>query len=33
MALVIHFLNAGKGDCLIIKFPSGRIGVVDINSL
>ena len=33
MALVIHFLNAGKGDCLIIKFPSERIGVVDINSL
>lgn len=33
MALVIHFLNTGKGDCVIVQFPSGRIGVVDINML
>lgn len=27
----IHFLNVGHGDCAIIKFPSGRIAMIDIN--
>ncbi len=30
--LTIHFLNVGHGDCTIIKFPSGRIAMVDINN-
>jgi len=29
--LRIHFLNVGKGSCTVIEFPSGRIGVVDID--
>lgn len=33
MPLVVHFLNVGRGDCTIIKFPSGRIGIIDINNL
>lgn len=33
MPLVVHFLNVGRGDCTIIEFPSGRIGVVDIDNL
>ena len=33
MPLVVHFLNVGRGDCTIIEFPSGRIGMVDINNL
>ncbi|MGA5305931.1 ComEC/Rec2 family competence protein [Nucisporomicrobium flavum] len=32
MALEIHFLNVGHGDCTIIKFPSGRIMMIDINN-
>lgn len=30
--LKLDFLNVGHGDCTIIQFPSGRIGVVDINN-
>lgn len=30
--LRIHFLNVGHGDCTIIKHPSGRITVIDINN-
>jgi competence protein ComEC len=32
MSLEIHFLNVGHGDCTIIKFPSGRIMMIDINN-
>ncbi len=32
MALEIHFLNVGHGDCTIIKFPSGRVMMIDINN-
>lgn len=32
MALKIHFLNVGHGDCTIIEFPSGRIAMIDINN-
>ncbi len=28
----IHFLNVGHGDCTIIRHPSGRITMVDINN-
>jgi hypothetical protein len=30
--LRVHFLNVGHGDCTIIKHPSGRLTVVDINN-
>jgi competence protein ComEC len=33
MPLVAHFLNVGRGDCTIIEFPSGRVGVIDIDNL
>lgn len=33
MPLKAHFLNVGRGDCTIIQFPSGRVGVVDIDNL
>src|SRR5207247_463011 len=33
MPLKVHFLNVGQGDCTIIEFPSGRIGIVDIDNL
>lgn len=33
MPLRVHFLNVGQGDCTIIEFPSGRIGMVDIDNL
>ena len=33
MPLVVHLLNVGRGDCTIIEFPSGRVGVVDICNL
>lgn len=33
MPLKIHFLNVGQGDCTIIEFPSGRVGMVDVNNL
>jgi beta-lactamase superfamily II metal-dependent hydrolase len=29
--LRVHFLNVGKGSCTIIEFPSGRVGMVDID--
>lgn len=32
MSLKIHFLNVGRGDCTIIQFPSGRVGIVDIHN-
>jgi beta-lactamase superfamily II metal-dependent hydrolase len=32
MSLEIHFLNVGHGDCTIVKFPSGRIMMIDINN-
>jgi competence protein ComEC len=33
MPLTVHFLNVGRGDCTIIEFPSGRVGMVDIDNL
>ncbi len=33
MPLTLHFLNVGRGDCTIIEFPSGRVGMVDIANL
>ncbi len=33
MPLKVHFLNVGRGDCTIIEFPSGHIGIVDIDLL
>ena len=33
MPLKVHFLNVGRGDCTIIQFPSGRVGMVDIDNL
>jgi hypothetical protein len=30
--LTIHFLNVGHGDCTIIRHPSGRLTMVDINN-
>jgi hypothetical protein len=32
MALEIHFLSVGHGDCTIIQFPSGRVMMIDINN-
>ncbi|UKD53646.1 hypothetical protein L3Q65_38035 [Amycolatopsis sp. FU40] len=32
MSLEIHFLNVGHGDCTMIKFPSGRVMMIDINN-
>ena len=33
MPLVVHFLNVGRGDCTIAEFPSGRVGIIDIDNL
>jgi beta-lactamase superfamily II metal-dependent hydrolase len=33
MPLTVHFLNVGQGDCTIIEFPSGNIGIVDLDNL
>ena len=33
MSLKVHFLNVGRGDCTIVEFPSGRVGMVDIDNL
>jgi competence protein ComEC len=30
--LRVHFLNVGHGDCTIIKHPSGRLTMIDINT-
>jgi hypothetical protein len=30
--LEFHFLNVGHGDCTIIRHPSGRLTMVDINN-
>ena len=30
--LDLNFLNVGHGDCTVIKFPSGRISMIDINN-
>lgn len=30
--LKVHFLNVGKGNCTVIHFPSGRLGIVDIDN-
>jgi len=30
--LKIHFLNVGKGNCVILEFPSGRLGMIDIDN-
>jgi competence protein ComEC len=30
--LRVHFLNVGHGDCTIIKHPSGRLTMVDVNN-
>lgn len=32
MAIKLHFLNVGHGDCTIVEFPSGRLMMVDINN-
>jgi beta-lactamase superfamily II metal-dependent hydrolase len=32
-SLRVHFLNVGRGDCTIIEFPSGHVGIVDIDHL
>lgn len=31
MEIEFHFINVGKGSCTIIKFPSGRLSVIDID--
>lgn len=28
----VHFLNVGKGNCVIVKFPSGRLSIIDIDN-
>lgn len=33
MPLVVHFVNVGEGDCTIIEFPSGHVGIVDISNV
>lgn len=30
--LKVDFLNVGKGNCSVAKFPSGKIGVIDIDN-
>lgn len=30
--LKVHFLNVGKGNCVVVKFPSGRLTMVDIDN-
>jgi hypothetical protein len=30
--LRVHFLNVGQGDCTIIKHPSGRLTMIDVNN-
>jgi len=30
--LRVHFLNVGHGDCTVIKHPSGRLTMIDVNS-
>lgn len=30
--LKVHFLNVGKGNCTVIKFPSGNFAVIDIDN-
>lgn len=30
--IIFHFLDVGDGDCTLIEFPSGRVGLVDINT-
>ena len=30
--LKVHFLNVGKGNCTVIKFPSGNLAVIDIDN-
>ena len=30
--LKVHFLNVGKGNCVVVKFPLGRLAVVDIDN-
>jgi len=30
--LKMHFLNVGKGNCTVIKFPSGKLALVDIDN-
>jgi competence protein ComEC len=33
MPLQLHFLNVGEGDCTVIEFPSGNLGIVDISNV
>ena len=33
MSLKVHFLNVGRGDCTIVEFPSGHVGIIDIDNL
>ena len=30
MPLTVHFLHVSRGDCAIVEFPSGNIGMIDI---
>ena len=30
--LKVHFLNVGKGNCVVAKFPLGRLAVIDIDN-
>ena len=30
--LKVHFLNVGKGNCVVTKFPSGNLSVIDIDN-
>ncbi len=30
--LKVHFLNVGKGNCVVVKFPLGRLAVFDIDN-
>lgn len=30
--LKVYFLNVGKGNCVVAKFPSGRLSVIDVDN-
>ena len=30
--LKVDFLNVGKGNCVVAKFPSGRLTIIDIDN-
>jgi len=31
MALDFHFINVGKGSCILVDFPSGHLSIIDID--